>query len=71
MGDKKRVFIASSSDISEERQKLKTLLYDEGFEPVLWEDFDHSIKKERFQTWINENHLKTSDVVIFMVKSRL
>ena len=71
MKNKKRVFIASSSDLEDERQKLKTLLYDEGFEPKLWEDFDHSIKKEKFQTWINETHLITSDVVIFMVKSRL
>ena len=71
MGSKKRVFIASSSDLKEEREKLKTLLYDEGFEPVLWEDIDHSITVEKFQDRINNDHLTTSDVVIFMVKSRL
>ena len=71
MINKKRVFIASSSDLEDERQKLKTLLYDEEFEPILWEDIDHSITDEKFQDRINNDHLTTSDVVIFMVKSRL
>jgi len=71
MKNKKRVFVASSSDLEKERKKLKELLHDEGFKSELWEDFDHSIQQVRFQTLTNENHLNNSDVVIFMVKSRL
>jgi len=71
MVNKKRVFVASSSDLSEEREKLKTLLYDEGFEPILWEDIDHSITKGTFQERINKDHLSNSDIVIFLIKSRL
>ena len=71
MDNIKRVFVASSSDLSKEREKLKTLLYDEGFEPILWEDIDHSITKGTFQERINKDHLSNSDIVIFLIKSRL
>lgn len=66
-----RIFIASSSELNEERDKLELLLYREKFEPVKWEDIDHSITTDRFQSRINEYHLLTSDIVIFMIKSRL
>lgn len=66
-----RVFIASSSDLSEEREKLELLLFRENYEPVVWENIDHAITEDRFQTKINEEELLTSDIVIFMIKSRL
>ncbi|MFW3426870.1 NB-ARC domain-containing protein [Aliarcobacter butzleri] len=66
-----RIFIASSSELNEERDKLELLLYRENFKPVKWEDIDHSITTDRFQSRINESHLLTSDIVIFMIKSRL
>ena len=77
MGDKKKIFIASSSDLASmeghhgEREKLYALLQSQDFEAKIWEDFDHSIKENEFQEYINEEHLKQSDVVIFMIKSRL
>ena len=71
MGNRKKVFIASSSDLEDERKELKELLYDENFEPILWEDIDHSITHEEFQERINNKHLLESDIVIFMIKSRL
>lgn len=66
-----RIFIASSSELNEERDKLELLLYRENFKPVKWENIDHSITIDRFQSRINEAHLLTSDIVIFMIKSRL
>jgi len=71
MGDKKRVFVASSSDLKKERKELKELLYDEGFKPELWENIDHSITDEEFQDRVNNKHLIKSDIVIFMIKSKL
>lgn len=38
-----RIFIASSSELKEERDKLELLLYREDFKPVKWENIDHSI----------------------------
>ena len=66
-----RVFIASSSELKREREKLELLLYREKYEPVVWENVDQSISTDRFQSRINENHLLTSDIVIFMIKSKL
>ena len=66
-----RIFIASSSELNEERDRLELLLYREDFKPVKWENIDHSITTDRFQSRINEAHLLTSDIVIFMIKSRL
>lgn len=66
-----RIFIASSSELNEERDKLELLLYREDFKPVKWENIDHSITTDRFQSRINEAYLLTSDIVIFMIKSRL
>ncbi|MDK2061819.1 DUF4062 domain-containing protein [Aliarcobacter butzleri] len=66
-----RIFIASSGDLSNERKDLKILCYENNFTPVAWEDIDQSITKEKFQTRINEDELKESDIVIFMIKSRL
>ena len=65
-----RVFIASSNELKEERIKLKDLLTGESFDPVNWENIDHSIDKKRFQDRINEEHLISSDIVIFIVKSK-
>jgi hypothetical protein len=48
MRDEKRVFVASSSDLEDERQQLYTLLTEEGFKAVLWENIDHSITNEEF-----------------------
>lgn len=66
-----RIFIASSNELNEERDRLELLLYREDFKPVKWENIDHSITTDRFQSRINEAHLLTSDIVIFMIKSRL
>ncbi|MDD2698456.1 MAG: DUF4062 domain-containing protein [Arcobacteraceae bacterium] len=66
-----RIFIASSGDLSEERKNLKILCYDNDYTPILWEDLDQSITIEKFQERINEEELKESDIVIFMIKSRL
>lgn len=66
-----RTFIASSSELNEERKDLQLLLYKKGITPVVWEDIDHSIGTDRFQTRINEEHLLKSDIVIFMIKSKL
>lgn len=66
-----RIFIASSSELNEERKDLQLLLYKKGITPVVWEDIDHSIGTDRFQTRINEEHLLKSDIVIFMIKSKL
>lgn len=66
-----RIFIASSGDLAEERKEFEILLFREGFQPVIWESIDQSITTQRFQDRINEDHLHTSDIVIFMVKSRL
>lgn len=66
-----RIFIASSSELNEERKDLQLLLYKKGITPVVWEDIDHSIGTDRFQTRINEDHLLKSDIVIFMIKSKL
>ncbi len=66
-----RIFIASSSELNQERKELQLLLYRNNIEPVVWEDIDHSIGTDRFQTRINEEHLLTSDFVVFMIKSKL
>lgn len=66
-----RIFIASSSELNQERKDLQLLLYKNNIKPVVWEDIDHSIGIDRFQTRINEEHLLTSDFVIFMIKSKL
>ncbi len=66
-----RIFIASSSELNQERKDLQLLLYRNKIEPVVWEDIDHSIGTDRFQTRINEEHLLTSDFVVFMIKSKL
>ena len=66
-----KVFIASSGDLEQERKELKLMLYDEGCTPVLWETIDQSITENSFQDRINEEYLKTSDIVILIVKSRL
>ncbi|MCX6051106.1 MAG: NB-ARC domain-containing protein [Campylobacterales bacterium] len=66
-----KVFIASSGDLEQERKDLKLLLYDEGFTPIVWETIDQSITENKFQDRINEEYLKTSDVIILIVKSRL
>lgn len=66
-----RIFIASSSELNSERKDLQLLLYKKGIKPVVWEDIDHSIGTDRFQTRINEEHLLKSDIVIFMIKSKL
>jgi len=66
-----RIFIASSNDLAQERKDFRLFLYDEGFSPIVWDTIDHSITQEKFQDRINEDHLTTSDIVIFMVKSKL
>jgi hypothetical protein len=66
-----RVFIASSGDLIEERKELEILLYRENFTPIVWENIDHSISKEKFQERTNKEHLAISDTVIFMIKSKL
>lgn len=66
-----RIFIASSNDLAEERKNFRLFLYDQKFEPVVWENIDQSITKEKFQDRINEYHLNTSDIVVFMIKSKL
>lgn len=67
----KRVFIASSNDLSNERKELELLLHREHFQPIVWEAIDHSITGKEFQSRINEEELLTSDIVIFMIKSKL
>lgn len=69
--DKIKVFIASGSDLAEERRNLELLLHREGFEPIVWENIDHSITHTEFQTRINDEHLSESDVIIFMIKSKV
>lgn len=71
MVEQSRFFIASSGELEEERRKLELLIYRNNFKAVVWEDIDHSITKEKFQDRINQEHLNSSDVVIFMIKSRL
>lgn len=66
----KKVFVASSGDLYDERMKLKLLLHEIGVEPILWEYTDQSITDEEFQKRLNKD-LATSNIVIFMVKSRL
>lgn len=66
-----RIFIASSSDLENERKDLKILCYDNNCQPILWEDLDQSITTVDFQERINKDELTNSDIVIFMVKSRL
>lgn len=66
-----RIFIASSNDLAPERKDLELLLHREKFDPIVWENIDHSITQEKFQDKINNDHLTTSDIVVFMVKSKL
>ncbi|AGR77638.1 hypothetical protein A7H1H_1349 [Aliarcobacter butzleri 7h1h] len=66
-----RIFIASSNDLFQERKDFRLFLYDQDLKPVVWENIDQSITKERFQDRINEHHLNTSDIVVFMIKSKL
>lgn len=66
-----RIFIASSNDLAQERKDFRLFLYDEGFNPIVWDTIDHSITQEKFQDRINEDHLTTSDIVVFMVKAKL
>ena len=66
----KKVFIASSGDLAEERIQLETLLNREGFEPVLWEALEQSITEEKFQERLNRTELISSDIVIFMVRAK-
>lgn len=65
----KKVFVASSGDLYDERMKLKLLLHEIGVEPVLWEYTDQSITDEEFQKRLNKD-LANSNIVIFMVRSR-
>ena len=56
----KRVFIASSEDLKQERKDLELLLHRDGnFKPIVWENIDHSITENRFQDRINDDHLTT------------
>ena len=66
-----RIFIASSNDLVQERKDFRLFLYDQDLKPVVWENIDQSITKERFQDRINQDHLNTSDIVVFMIKSKL
>lgn len=66
-----RIFIASSNDLFQERKDFRLFLYDQELKPVVWENIDQSITKERFQDRINQDHLNTSDIVVFMIKSKL
>lgn len=66
-----RIFIASSNDLFQERKDFRLFLYDQNLKPVVWENIDQSITKERFQDRINQDHLNTSDIVVFMIKSKL
>ena len=52
-----RIFIASSSELSKEREQLELLLFRENFQPIVWENIDHSITTDRFQSRINEKEL--------------
>jgi len=71
MGDKKRVFIASSSDLEVERKELENLLHRKKiFEPILWENLSKGIEKKSFQETLNKE-LLNSQIVIFMIKSKL
>ncbi|MBV6442939.1 MAG: Hercynine oxygenase [Saprospiraceae bacterium] len=72
-----RIFIASSSDVATEREKMVVLLSDINkhfphlyLEPVKWEtDFESGSYGERVQDKINPL-LDTSDIVIFLFFSR-
>lgn len=66
-----RIFIASSNDLATERKDLELLLHRAKFNPIVWENIDHSITQEKFQDRINNDHLTISDIVIFMIKSKL
>ena len=65
----KKVFVASSGDLFNERRDLKLLLYDMGVKPILWESSDQSITQKEFQDRLNKE-LGSSHIVIFMVKTR-
>ncbi len=66
---KQKVFVGSSNDLKPEREKLDKFLREYGYEPILWEDADHSITDVRFQDRMNEQ-IVASDMVIIMIKSR-
>lgn len=66
-----RIFIASSGDLETERKDLRLLCFENKFEPIVWENLDKSITNEKFQDRINKYELNKSDIVIFMIKSRL
>ena len=66
-----KIFIASSSDLSKERNKLKITIEEKGHYPILWEYIDHSFNGKKFQDYINDDHLINSDVVIFLFKGKI
>ena len=67
----KKVFIASSNDVVKEREKLEKLLKEIRLEPVLWENEDQAITSKSFQDFLDENGLKQSEIVIFLIKSKI
>ena len=74
-----KIFLASSSELSQERQEFALLIHKENkqlikkghyLELVLWEDLLHSFHEERIQDYFNEKMLEC-DVVVVVIGSKL
>jgi len=76
---KVKIFLASSSELEEERKEIALLLYRESkslidrdifLDLVVWEDLLHSFRGERIQNYFNEEMLKC-DIVIALFHKKV
>jgi hypothetical protein len=74
-----KIFLASSKELSQERQEMALLIQKENnqlikqggyLELVIWEDLLHSFQKERIQNYFNEKMLEC-DVVVVLIGSKM
>lgn len=74
-----KIFLASSSELSKEREALKHFCYDETkknihknifFDLVIWEDLKHSFAGDRIQDYLNQKLLEC-DIVICLFYKKL
>ncbi|MCB9090446.1 MAG: leucine-rich repeat domain-containing protein [Calditrichae bacterium] len=74
-----KVFLASGSDLSKEREELKNLFYDETknyildsifLDLIMWEDLNHSFHEDRIQNRFNDK-LRECDIFISMFWKRV
>ena len=71
-----KVFLASSGELSDEREVVKELINKHTivnikYEIIMWEDMLHSFHKQGFQSGTVNPILKECEIVIFLFHSKI